>query len=424
MPFTEYQIQRIKPGSMQRVITETGVSPDLRGLQLRVSTAGSKTWILRYKIDGKVRILSLGNYPTVTLADAHRLVQEHRASIRDGKDPAVAKQAKVRANQAAPTVQMLFEDFRDHHLRRNRKRPEDAEQPLLLHIVGRPATETQKAVPGWGETKAADITRRQIIERIREIEESGSPRMAEVVKALLTQMFRYGVDVGMLDTSPAVALPMIGNRGNVRERILSDDEIKTFWAKLSDAALAEQTRNAYRLLLILGQRRGEVAMAEWSEFDLDGGIWTIPASRSKNGKAHLVPLPQMALDVLDAMQNDKAWLLPSPRGNGPIDPHALSRGIRNNEEHFGIDPAFTCHDLRRTVASQMAALGTARLVVGKVLNHTDQSITAVYDQHDYFEEKHTALDTWAKHLQAIIKGKTAKVVPISKSTTGKRKAAR
>lgn len=413
--FSDLRLQHLKPRAERYVKTETGVAADRRGLQLRVFPTGRKTFVFRYQIDGKQRWHTLGDFPAMTLAQAHKAQHECRELLRAGVDPVHQKTVAVHKAREAPTVQMLYEDFRDHCLRRQRKRPEHAEQALLMHVVGRPATATQKAVSRWADLKAASITRRQIIERVREIEESGAPRMAEVVKALVTQMFRHGVDAGLLDTSPAVALPMIGNRGEVRQRILSDDEIKTFWDKLPDAALAEQTKNAYRLLLILGQRRGEVALAEWSEFDIDGGIWTIPALHSKNGKPHVVPLPQMAIDVLKAMQNGEAWLLPSPRGKGPMEPHALSRGIRNNEKHFGIDPAFTCHDLRRTVASQMAALGTARLVVGKILNHTDRSITAVYDQHDYLPEKCAALDTWSEHLRAIVDGCAAKVIPIRRT---------
>jgi integrase len=412
MPFTEYQLQRLKPGATRRVITETGVSPDLRGLQLRVAPTGTKSWFLRYKADGRTRWLALGAYPTVSLADAHRMVQEHRAAIRDGKDPAVAHQAKVRANRSAPTVQDVYEEFRDHYLRRKRKRPEQPEGVLENHIL-----------PTWGPLKAADISRRQIIERIREIRESGTPRVAEIVKLLLGQMYGYAVDNALLEANPATRIPVIGSRGEKKERTLADDEIKTFWEKLDSAKMVPNLRIALRLLLVTGQRRQEIALARWSEFDLKAKLWTIPAEHSKNGKAHQVPLSKLALSLLSKIDvKGSAYVIRSRLKNDqPIDPMALTRAVKNNDEHFEI-PAFTPHDLRRTAASGMAALGVQRFHIAQVLNHSDSSVTARYDRHDYVDEKRDALNQWAKHIDAVLAGRVQKVTSIEKAWERKARA--
>ena len=268
MAFTDYQLARIKPNLQQRrVLTETGVSPDLRGLQFWVSPSGSKTFVMRYKVDGRTRYLKIGAYPSLSLAQAHRQVQDYRAMLRDGIDPVERQEARKAASKAAPTMQLLYEDFRDHYLRRNRKHAADAEGVLELHVIGREQRGRLRAIDGWGPRKAASITRREIIERVREIEEAGTPRVAAVVKALLTQMFGYAVDTGLLDTSPAVRIPMIGSRGEERERILADEEIRTVWGKLDSARMLPQIRLALRLLLLTGQRRQEVALARWEHID-------------------------------------------------------------------------------------------------------------------------------------------------------------
>lgn len=402
MAFTEYQLQKLRPSPKRRDITETGTSPDLRGLQLRIFPTGSKVWVLRYKIDGRTRWLTLGPYPTITLADAHRLVQEHRASIREGRDPAQAQQAKVQANRDAPTVQMIYEEFRDHYLRKNRKRPDHAEGILENHILW---IDKEKGKARWAHLRASDVTRRQIIERVREIDESGTHRVAEIVKLLVGQMYAYAVDNALLEVNPAARIKVIGSLGEKRDRTLTDAEVLLFWTKLDTAKMVANLRTALRLLLVTGQRRSELALARWAEIDRDKALWTIPAEHSKNGKAHLVPLSALALSLLDQLDaEDTAFVIPSRLlDDRPVDPMALTRAVRNNVEHFEL-PAFTPHDLRRTVASGMGALGVQRLHISKVLNHADDSVTARYDRHDYLDEKGTALDLWAGHLQAVISG--------------------
>lgn len=413
MRFTEKTLQSLKPKAARYTVTETGVSPDLRGLQLRIEPTGSRVFRLRFKVAGATRLITLGSYPGITIAEAHKRVQAYRAQVREGIDPVSEKEATRHANRTAPTVQHLYEDFRDHYLRRKRKRPAEAEAILENHIL-----------PAWGRRKARSITRREIIENVREIAETGGPRIAEVVKGLVGQMFGYAVDTGLLDVSPAVRIPVIGSRGAQRERILTDDEIKTFWTVTGTMNAMAQIRAALRLLLVTGQRRQEVALARWEHVDRKAKIWLIPAEHAKNGKAHVVPLSGMALDVLDELraagtrrtdegEQRSAYLVPSRLlDDQAIDPLALTRAVRNNQDVFGF--TFTPHDLRRTAASGMAALGVQRLVVGKVLNHTDESVTAIYDRHDYLPEKRAALDLWARHLKAIIEGKASKVTPIRK----------
>ena len=381
MRFNDRTLRQLKKPGGREILTETGVSPDLRGLQLWRPTSGTNTFFFRYKADGEQRYIRLGAFDDasgISLAEAHGQVMQYRALLRNGIDPlqhqadlklaAEKERAEQRkAAQAGCTIGELYRDFRDHYLRRKRRRPEQAEQAIRNHVLPyQPVDDDgEPDCPPWKERKAADLTRRQIIARLREIEEAGAPRMAEVVKALITQMYRHGLAYGLLDTNPADRLPTIGSRGAPRNRHLAEAEIKKFWGKLHEAKLRPMMCDAYRLLLITGQRRGEVAAAPWLE--IDGDLWTIDASRAKNGREHEVPLSDFALEILEGMKAAGDLLFPSPTVPGePIKPHALSRGLRNNRDYFKL-PAFTPHDLRCTVYSGMRALGDVPHLTGPSL---------------------------------------------------------
>ena len=171
--------------------------------------------------------------------------------------------------------------------------------------------------------------------------------------------------------------------------------------------MSELSKLALKMQLATAQRKGEVVAAEWAEFDLVRGWWTIPAHKAKNGNTHRVPLSTLSLEIIQQIQplsNGSRWLFPSPRGNAPFTPEAINHAMRINQpkdiEHF------TPHDLRRTAASHMTALGAPRLVVSKILNHSENSVTAIYDRHSYDKEKKQAAEQWGKQLKSIVSKNT------------------
>jgi integrase len=199
---------------------------------------------------------------------------------------------------------------------------------------------------------------------------------------------------------------------------LNETEIKTFWNKLSTAKMEKYTTLALKLQLITAQRKGEVAGAEWVNFDLKDGWWTIPAEKSKNGFPHRVPLSPLAMETLNELEEltgSSRWLFPSPRDGQHIAETSVDHAVRENAEHFEVDH-FTPHDLRRTAASMMTASGIQRMTVSKILNHVESSVTAVYDRHSYDNEKRGALSSWGLLLETILgRRKANKVIPIRNS---------
>ena len=261
--------------------------------------------------------------------------------------------------------------------------------------------------PFWGSRKAKDVTRRDIIQLLDDIVERGSPVMANRCLAVIRRMFRFAIQKDILGASPCVEIEKPAKE-TPRDRVLRPSEIRTFWNGLDGAKMNAGVRLALRFMLVTAQRRGEVGGAPWSEFDLEEGLWEIPAARTKNQRAHRVPLSALAVTLLEEIRDageGSEWLFPSRKPGQPIDPQVIYHALRTNLETIGIEQ-FSPHDLRRTAASHMTELGTPRLVVEKVLNHADTSVAAVYDRYDYASEKRRALEGWATRLSEIVSGET------------------
>lgn len=216
-----------------------------------------------------------------------------------------------------------------------------------------------------------------------------------------------------------------------RDRFLSEAEIRTVWAQLPEADMRESTRRVIRLCLITAQRVGEVSGMLLDELDLDAGIWTIPASRAKNGREHVVPLSPMAVGIIrDQLAENAAlaerkdrkvslFVFPGPGARAAVTGAAIAKALKRQETGdggrmliLGAEP-WTCHDLRRTAATGMEELGVSPFVVGHVLNHvsaTKASITSrVYARYDYGREKREALELWADRLAGLVTGGAAAI---------------
>ena len=219
-------------------------------------------------------------------------------------------------------------------------------------------------------------------------------------------MFGFAVDRDIVPSTPCTGVKPPGKEVR-RYRILTDAEISTFWHGLDKARMTDHVRLALKLQLATAQRRGEVVEAPWSEFDLEKKLWVISADRAKNGIAHSVPLNDLALALLAEarpLSDGKGWLFPSPRKpEQPIAKTLVNHTLSLNQRVVGVDD-LRPHDLRRSAASQMTAMGIPRLVVSKILNHSDRSVTAIYDRHSYDQEKRHALDAWGKRLGEIVVG--------------------
>jgi len=379
------------------------------GFGVRVTPRGAKSWVLVYRFQGRPRRLTIGTYPAIGLADARIKSNQARKLVELGKDPGAEIVVERRAEREADTVAELVDDYLAKWAR-PRKRSAGEDERILFKDV----------VPVWGRSKAKDITRRDVVALLDRIAARGAPIGANRTLAIVRRMFNWGVSRDLVAANPCNQVRGPGEERQ-RDRVLKASEIAAFWNGLDDAAMSAEVRSALRLLLVTGQRRGEVVSAAWEEIDADNNVWTIPGGRSKNALPHRVPLSRTALDLLRdirAAAGQSKWLFPSPRGDKPISGPAVDHALRRCRGSLGLE-GVTPHDLRRTAASTMASMGTSRLVVSRILNHVERGVTAVYDRYGYDNEKREALNAWGQRLEQMIGRETeANVMPIGSGSIG------
>jgi integrase len=404
-PFTDRYLASLKATSRRYEVFD----PGRQGLLIRVTPNGVKTFCFRYQRNGKPVRIMIGRYPAISLRIAYETHADLLKKLHRGEAPRNHAALGFRGlgvaaepMEPALTVGDLAKEFAQRYLQRERKHPREAELTIQGNIVRY-----------WRNRPAASIIRRDGVLLLDRIVDRNAPVMANRVAALLSQMFRFGVERGMLEASPFVSMPRPGGTEKGRRRKLDEREVRIFWKKLTRSKLNAEVRIALKLILVTAQRPGEVAFAAWNEFDIERRIWTIPAERSKNGQQHEVPLSDLALTLIRHLRRrfgETEFLIPSrcwrARGGAPITVRALSQGIRDRRAHFALSE-FTPHDLRRTAASLMTANGIPRLHVEKVLNHTIDDVAEIYDRHDYTKEKRVALDRLAQTIRTLLNAKQA-----------------
>ena len=417
MRLTDRSVKALKPKAERYEVWEDGRT----GLGVRVSPAGRKSWVYMYRFQGRPRRMTLNTYPALSLANARVKHAQAKETLERGEDPGALHVEKRRAERQAETVAELAEEYLEKWARPRKRSAAEDERMLRKDVL-----------PLWGKRKAKDIRRRDVILLLDGIVERGAPIAANRVLSVVRRMFNFAVARDILDATP-VAMVRAPSKENQRDRVLSADEIRTLWNGLADAPISSAIKLALKLQLVTAQRKGEVIDARLSEFDLDEErTWIIPSERSKNGISHKVPLSPLALSLIREAQalakeqpspntptGGPEWLFPSPQSNGPVKPDTVNQALyhacmppedRPKAVRLVKKPAIGVsnvvpHDLRRTAASGMTALGINRLVVSKILNHVESSITAIYDRYSYDPEMRHALDAWAAHLEEILSGK-------------------
>jgi integrase len=399
---TSGRVESLKPRDHRYEIND----PACAGLQLRVADTGVKSWHWRFYWHGKRARLVLGVWPKTGLAEAHEKAEAARALLRRGIDPrragiTVAPRVKSERPPAegppGHTVEHLAREFMTRHVKRQRRRPEYVQQILDASVL-----------PRWARRDARTIKPREIIELLDEIADR-APVMANRVAGLLSQMFRFGIHRAIVETTPVQLLYRPGGKEKPRARVFLEDELKAFLTNLDDACRFQRLPHVLTLLLLTLQRRSELALAEWREFNFTDKTWTIPDEHAKAGKGHVLPLSEWAIEELQklkVMADGSRYVLPNADGSAPADPKYITRSVARCLKRFqkhGV-AAFTPHDLRRTGRTGLARLGVKVDIAERVLNHARERIEATYDVHEYVDEKREALQTWAKYLAELRDG--------------------
>jgi integrase len=353
---------------------------------------------------------TIGDASVISLTDARDQARDALLKARNGEDPREVRRAKERENVA--DTELLFAnvatEFIERHAKPNNKTWPDTEAIFRDHVL-----------PNWGEKLITDIARNDVTAVLDAVEDRASVYRANRVLAAVRKLFNWAVTRGLLDVSPVV--PGMARQGEkARERYLSPREIKIVWQAADHVGYPFGT--LAQLLLLTGQRRGEVASMRWDQLDLDGErVWTIPAVGTKSEREQIVPLTDLALRTLEDIPRLGEYVL-TTRGDRPIsgftkgkeriDDEIVSsqreRALRSGNDPADADslPDWRLHDLRRTVGTHMEdALGIPTQDVGAVLNHDPKSykgVTAVYTRGKLVHQRRRALLAWSRFLDLTL----------------------
>jgi integrase len=378
------------------------------GLVIRVTPAGAKTWSFRFRDprSGAVTRATIGPYPEIALATARERAFNLRRGVANGINPVEAKR-RERELSHSRTFGSLAERYLNEHARRFKKSAAADERNLRLHIL-----------PKWAKRRFDEVTRADVIELCEAMVNAGTQTNANRVQALISKVFAFAVDAGLLGANPCHRLAKRGVESRGR-RVLSDEEIRLFWDRSGKSPVSPRVGLALKIALLTAVRAGEVTGMRREElFDLDSpqARWEIPAHRSKNGHPHVVPLSAMAARLINeaagTARQKSPFIFPSPTvKDSAITAHALAVAMQrmgaqlpdnaSGSETWIAEPP-SPHDLRRTVATRLASMGVPPEDVAACLNHVRRDVTGRhYDLYARQAEKRRALDLWAQTITRI-----------------------
>lgn len=381
---TDRLLRSLSARAAKRIVYHDQALPDFG---VRVSESGRCSYFVRYRTHrDERRWKTLGTHPTLPLAAARRLAGATLVEVAKGRDPVLEE----RVRREAATVEDFAEIYLDRYAKPGKRSWKEDHRQLKRDVL-----------PMIGRLPVAEVRRQDLIGIIDRVADRGAGVQANRTAALLSKLFAFARDRGLIELSPAQALPR-AVREVSRDRVLTANEIRKVWRALEPERLGLAC--SLRLLLLTAQRPGEVLAMRRD--DLDGMWWTLPAGVTKSRRTHRVPLSPIAQQVLthalSASRGDAVpgYVFPSPRGDGPV--RWLSHASARIRARIPDVPHWTPRDLRRTAATHMAQLGISRFIIGRILNHSDPSITSVYERHDYDAEKAEALAAWGERVGEIL----------------------
>ncbi len=386
---------------------------DGKGLYVRCYPSGRKVFVFRYTISGRTRWMELGDYPLMSLTDARQKAAESKAKVRNTIDPIEefesekiqkelqSQQLKKKHEIQRNTVSKVAHDYYKRHVDTQFKCPGEWMGMLNKNIL-----------PFIGDIPVKEVKRSQIAHLLNAIVDRGSRVRANRTLAVVKQIFRYAVEQGHIDASPAAIITRksVGGTEASRERALTFEDISHFWHVLDDlnkCAASWQTQYTFKWLLLTGQRVGETLLTEWTHIDWENRLWNLPKENTKAERQHTVHLSNYAIQLLTdikPLSGESKYIFPSPSNpQKPITVRSVSRTLNRLFERNYLDmEIFTPHDIRRSVATRLGDLKIPPHVIEKILNHKMTGVMAVYNRQEYMPERTEALDNWSSSLQQLV----------------------
>jgi integrase len=413
---TDRTLRSLKPKDKPYDVRDT----EVRGLRVRVMPSGQRSFVLLARHSGKHSAptrRALGVYDVMTLEEAREEARNWQKLIKRGVDPSTVKERERadKERQQKNTFRAVLAAFNKdklESLRRGREVNRDLEKL---------ADDT-----GWGGRPITEITALEVRDVIKQYKDRGKIHHAHNLLGYIRRLYNWAIDqqvyVG-LESSPCDRLKpnaIIGEK-KLRNRVLNDSELRAAWVAAD--RIGYPYGPLFKLLMLTGQRKSEVAEARWSEFDLAKRIWTIPADRMKADAAHIVPVSNDVGTLLKSLPRFDGgdYLFSVSSGRNAVAAFSAAKdrfdaeiikALRETDPKAKL-PEFVIHDIRRTVRTGLSAIpNISDLVRELVIGHTKPGLHKVYDQYAYLEEKRFALDAWAARLRSIIEPASANVVEL------------
>lgn len=388
---------------------------EVPGLTFTLSAKGTAAWVLRYRVGGKARELTIGRYPDYSIKRAKEEALEARVKIQKGIDVAREKQKGSIERAAAKSFHQLATDYM-----------EKAFPNLAANTIKQRRHHIEDVIlPKLGRLAAREVTTADVVALVEAVGKR-SKNVAELVFTAISEIFKHGMARHVVMVNPCAGISVsaiCGKPEPKRLRLkLTEAELRVILPALS--GIGKENALAVRVQLATCVRLGELAKAEWAHIDFDRAEWFIPDANSKTGKGFTVPLVATVVSwfkKLETLSCGSRFVLPARQlrrkhnhgGEVHFEQRALNSMLHKLCDKLGDKVRrFTPHDLRSTARSHLAALGVNLIVAERCLNHSLGGLVAIYDQHDYMTERRAALEKWAAFIQVCEAGQEWNVTPL------------
>jgi integrase len=371
------------------------------GYRLRLSRDGYRvlrSWICQYKRGGSSRRMTLGSAEVLSAEAARTAAKKVLAKVDLGEDPATDR--RERRDKDRLSLRSVIDEYLAAKEREVRRR---TFRQVTRYLTG----SYFKALHGM---PVDQVTRKDVASRLIAITREHGSIVASRSRAALSTFFVWAMQIGLVEHNPIIGT-IKPKEGKPRERVLSDLELASIWRACKD----DDYGRIVRLLILLGTRRQEIGGLAFSELDLDASqpSWTLPASRSKNGRAHTLPLLPMAANIIKSVPRmvNRDQLFGTRSGAGFT---AWDRQKQALDARSGVS-AWTPHDIRRSTATRMADIGIMPHVVEEILAHTSghkRGVAGIYNRSSYEREVRNALALWEDHVRTLVEGGERKILPL------------
>lgn len=396
-----------------RNLAEPGKHFDGAGLYLDLTKAGGRYWRLKYRFEGKEKLLALGVYPAVSLREAREQAAAARMALQAGDDPGALRKAdKAKtAHEIANTLGAVAQDWMAHQ---SSRWGEETRERIRASLVA-------DIFPTLGARPLAAVQPGEVMAAIKRIEARGAGDMAGRVLQRVKSIYRWAVVHGRLESNPMLDLmpaEILKPRAVQHRAALPVQEVPRFLELLDAYESGSYTAQALRLLMLTATRPGEVRGAVWSEFDLEAALWVIPAERMKMREEHRVPLSRQALALLrtlEPLRIDSAsapgLVFPSPSYRSkPLSENTLNSAMAR----MGYKGSATAHGFRALFSTVANEAGWDADVIERQLAHKERNkIRAAYHRSSYMKDRTKLMQWWADYLDGRRAGN---VVPFPQRT--------